>query len=243
MVIKDISVKMFMENGTFKNAEIIESILNSMVGESDEIELRVTGVTGLNYDSFDYYLLQVQTLARSKQEYLVEQSFSTVYGMYLICEEKVSHKRGLVYVSDNGTEVVLNVEYDDIDRIGNKIFQGFNEVGDVVKQVYDNGYEFVDFSDMYLHDILEFAGFKFYLVNNSATQRSNSNFIYIEVLGVDETNNDFTDEVEDIFILRNKSEFEKFFSELMEELQGVFPESEYNDIIDIKNDICSDLRT
>lgn len=230
-----------MENGTFKKTDEIESILDAFCTE-DDTELRVTDVPNLAYNSYNYYLMMVQTLARSKQEYLVEQNSENVYGLFLICEEIKSHRKGLVYVTDIGSEIVLDARYYDIDRVGNKIFQGFNEVGECVTQVYDSGYNFVDFSDMYLHDIWRFAGFTFYLVNNSSTELHNSEFMYVEVAGIDEETDDFTEDVEDVFILRSKDEYFTFFSELMDELAELYTQEEYRDLVGISNELCANLK-
>lgn len=242
MAVKDVSFKMFVENNTFKRAEVIESILNSLARDSEDIDLRITDVPSLKYDGFEYYLLSFQTLARSKQEYLVEQSFENVYGMFLICEDKNTRRRGLVYVTDNGSEIVLDLLYDDIGKVGNKIFQGFDKEGNCIAQVYDNSYDFVDFTEMYVHDILNFAGFKFYLMNNSEVSIENSEFLYVEVMGVDEVSNDFTENIEDVFILRGRDEFSRFFDELMEELKDLYSQEEYQDLVDIKNDLCSHFK-
>lgn len=242
MSFRVLDYRMFIENGTFKRAEVIESILNSFI-KSEEDEICLKQVPGLNYEAYDYYLESVQTLARSRQEYLVNQSDDNVFGLFLRSTDKLTKKVGLVYISDTNTEEVLECRFNEVRLVGNKLFQGLDDRGNCLGQCYDTGYSFVDITGAYLHEILELAGFKFYLLNRSETDLHNSEFLYVEVMELNEDTGEFTDVTEDEFILRDEEEYFTFLEELMNEIRDLYTEDEYEELIRISNEICAELKS
>lgn len=210
----ELSYKMLRDSSGYKSIEEVGSILESMCTEDTE-EVVIKDLPFAVEEGTKYYLENVSILDRGKQEYILDSNTEKVFGLYLVTYNEDKDLFGMIYVSENGVYTVFDTEYADVDIKSMKFFCAFDDDGNCVAQVYDDGDKFIDVTDTYAHEIFKMGVYEFTSVNMVESVDLDALYLYVSILGTDEDNN----EVEiDSFLLRNKSEVREFFNQVREDI-------------------------